>query len=213
MYSSAGHPPPILVHADGTTRMLDDGHTIALGIRPDWPRPEAQVTMPARATLLLYTDGLVERRRSALDHGISRVAAHVQDGRASSWMIWRDQIMSDLAPSGGYQDDVVLLLYRHPAPLELEFPADVSHLAPTRTALRSWLTRARVDPDQTMDVLIAAGEAVANAIEHGHRHSPEGTISLGATALVDRVQLTVTDTGSWKPHSRLTTPIAVGVSP
>ena len=107
--------------------------------------------------------------------------------------------MSDLAPSGGYQDDVVLLLYRHPAPLELEFPADVSHLAPTRTALRSWLTRARVDPDQTMDVLIAAGEAVANAIEHGHRHSPEGTISLAATALVDRVQLTITDTGSWKP--------------
>jgi anti-sigma regulatory factor (Ser/Thr protein kinase) len=50
-----------------------------------------------------------------------------------------------------------------------------------------------------MNVLIAAGEAVANAIEHGHRHSPEGTISLSATALVDQVQLTITDTGSWKP--------------
>ena len=107
--------------------------------------------------------------------------------------------MSGLAPSGGYQDDVVLLLYRHPAPLELKFPAHASHLAPARTALRSWLTRARVDPDQAMNVLIAAGEAVANAIEHGHRHSPEGTISLGATALVDQVQLTITDTGSWKP--------------
>ena len=75
VYSSAGHPPPILVHADGTTRMLDDGHTIALGVRPDWSRPEARVTMPARATLLLYTDGLVERRRIPLDDGISRAAA------------------------------------------------------------------------------------------------------------------------------------------
>ena len=65
VYSSAGHPPPILVHADGTTRMLEDGHTIALGIRPDWSRPEARVTMPARSTVLLYTDGLVERRRIA----------------------------------------------------------------------------------------------------------------------------------------------------
>jgi anti-sigma regulatory factor (Ser/Thr protein kinase) len=49
-----------------------------------------------------------------------------------------------------------------------------------------------------MDVLIAAGEAVANAIEHGHRDRPEGIISMGATALVDRVHLTVADTGSWK---------------
>ena len=179
--------------------MLDDGHTIALGLRPDWFRPEVQVTIPPRATLVLYTDGLVERRRSALEHGISRVAAQVRDGRTSRLDDLADQVMADLAPGGGYQDDVVLLLYRHPAPLELEFPADVSHLAPTRTALRSWLTRARVDPSQTMDVLVAAGEAVANAIEHGHRHSPEGTISLGATVMVDQVQLTVTDTGSWKP--------------
>jgi serine phosphatase RsbU (regulator of sigma subunit)/anti-sigma regulatory factor (Ser/Thr protein kinase) len=198
VYSSAGHPPPILVHADGTVRMLDDGHTIALGVRPDWSRPEAHVTVPARATLLLYTDGLVERRRSALEDGISRVAALVQDGGASALDELANQIMSGLAPSGGYQDDVALLLYRHPAPLELEFPAHVGHLASTRTALRSWLTQARVDPDQTMNVLIAAGEAVANAIEHGQLDSPEGTISLGATALVDRVQLTITDTGSWK---------------
>jgi serine phosphatase RsbU (regulator of sigma subunit)/anti-sigma regulatory factor (Ser/Thr protein kinase)/transcriptional regulator with GAF, ATPase, and Fis domain len=199
VYSSAGHPPPILAHADGTTQMLDDGHTIALGIRPDWSRPEAHVTLPARATLVLYTDGLVERRRTPIEHGISRVAALVQEGRTSELDDLANQIMSQLAPSGGYQDDVALVLYRHPAPLELKFPADDSHLAPTRTALRSWLTRARIDPDQSMKVLIAAGEAVANAIEHGHRHTPEGTVSLDATALVDEVQLTITDTGSWKP--------------
>jgi anti-sigma regulatory factor (Ser/Thr protein kinase) len=40
---------------------------------------------------------------------------------------------------------------------------------------------------------------VANAIEHGHRHTPGGTVSLDACALVDQVQLTVTDTGMWKP--------------
>jgi serine phosphatase RsbU (regulator of sigma subunit)/anti-sigma regulatory factor (Ser/Thr protein kinase) len=199
VYSSAGHPPPILVDADGTTRMLNDGHTIALGIRPHRPRPEARVTLPARATLLLYTDGLVERRRLPLDDGISRAVSLVQDGRTSPLDDLANQIMSRLTPSGGYQDDVALLLYRHPAPLELRFPANASNLAPTRKALRSWLTRARVSPDQTMNVLIAAGEAVANAIEHGHRYSPEGTISLGAIAFVDQVQVTVTDTGSWKP--------------
>jgi serine phosphatase RsbU (regulator of sigma subunit)/anti-sigma regulatory factor (Ser/Thr protein kinase) len=198
-YSSAGHPPPILVHADGTTQILEGGHTIALGVRPHWSRPEAHVTMPARSTVVLYTDGLVERRRLALDDGISRAATLVQDGRVSPLEDLANQMMSSLAPSGGYQDDVVLLLYRHPAPLELTFQADVRNLAPARHALRSWLTRARVDPDQSLNVLIAAGEAVANAIEHGHRDKPDGVITLRATALANEVRLTIVDTGVWKP--------------
>ena len=56
-----------------------------------------------------------------------------------------------------------------------------------------------MDEDQTLAVLIAAGEALANAIEHGHRHHTEGTISLRATALADQLQVTVIDAGSWKP--------------
>jgi serine phosphatase RsbU (regulator of sigma subunit)/anti-sigma regulatory factor (Ser/Thr protein kinase) len=199
VYSSAGHPPPLLVHAEGAIQVLDDGHTIALGIRPNWPRPEARVTLPARATLVLYTDGLVERRKNPLEDGIFRVANQVRDGRTSTLDHLADQVMADLVPSGGYQDDVVLLLYRHPAPLKLTFPADVSHLAATRTALRNWLMRAQVGPHQTMDVLVAAGEAVANAIEHGHRDRPNGAVELAATASVDRLEVTITDTGSWKP--------------
>lgn len=199
VYSSAGHPPPIVVHADGTTRLLDDGHTIALGVRRDWARPEGRLTLPAGATLLLYTDGLVERRGSALHDGISRAAALIEDRRAAALEDLANQVMTDLTPSGGYQDDVVLLLYRHPAPLELRIPAQVSHIADARSALRSWLSRVRLSPTQAMDVLVAAGEAVANAIEHGHRHRRDGTVSLRATALVDEVQVTIVDTGSWKP--------------
>jgi serine phosphatase RsbU (regulator of sigma subunit)/anti-sigma regulatory factor (Ser/Thr protein kinase)/transcriptional regulator with GAF, ATPase, and Fis domain len=199
VYSSAGHPPPILVFADGTTQTLEGGHTIPLGLRPDRPRPEARVVIPGRATLLLYTDGLVERRGKALDNGIARASELVQGGRDSTLDELANQIMSRLAPRQGYQDDVVLLLYRHPAPLEMDFPAHVSQLAPTRAALRSWLSQTRVDPERAHDMLVAAGEAVANAIEHGHRERPEGIITLRATALVDRLQLTIADTGSWKP--------------
>jgi serine phosphatase RsbU (regulator of sigma subunit)/anti-sigma regulatory factor (Ser/Thr protein kinase) len=199
IYSSAGHLPPVLVHFDGTTETLEGGHTIPLGLRPDRPRPEARISIPAGATLLLYTDGLVERRSSSLDDGIACVSAILKDGRASALEALANEIMSRLAPTGGYQDDVVLMLYRHPAPLEMSFPGHVSQLDRVRAALRSWLTRSPVSSDQAYDVLIAAGEAVANAIEHGHRHSPEGTVSLRATALADRVQLTITDTGSWKP--------------
>ncbi|OBK24865.1 ATPase [Mycobacterium asiaticum] len=198
VYSVAGHPPPILVQADGGIQLLDGAHSLVLGMRPDWSRPEAHVTMPARATLALYTDGLVERRRTALERGISRVAGLVQDGRTSKLDDLANQVMSDLAPNGGYQDDVILMLYRHPAPLELRFPAHSDQLAPARSALRRWLRRAQVTPEQTTKVLIAAGEAVANAIEHGHRLTPGGTVSLDATLLDDQLELTVKDTGSWK---------------
>lgn len=104
------------------------------------------MTIPARTTLLLYTDGLVERRRSPLDRGIFRVADVAQDARTLGLEDLANQVMTRVAPPGGYQDDVVLLLYRHPAPLELNFPADVSQLAPTRNALRKWLARVRWAP-------------------------------------------------------------------
>jgi PAS domain S-box-containing protein len=198
VYSSAGHPPPILVDADRGVRLLEDARTIPLGVRQDWSRPEATVVMPARSTLLLYTDGLVERRRDSLDHGIIRAAGLVQEGRSSALEDLSSHIMTRLAPEEGYQDDVALLLYRQPSPLRMDFPADVSHLAATRSELRSWLSRAGIGLEQAQNVLIAVGEAVANAIEHGHRDRPGGLVSLSASALVDQLHLTVIDTGVWK---------------
>ena len=198
VFSSAGHPPPILVYADRSVELLEDARTIPLGVRQDWSRPEASVVMPARSTLLLYTDGLVERRRDPLDDGITRAAGLVQEGRALALEDLSTRIMDRLAPDGGYQDDVAMLLYRQPAPLELGFPADVSHLASTRGELRSWLNRAGINGEQAQNVLIAVGEAVANAIEHGHRDSPGGLVTLSARAFVDQLHLSVVDSGMWK---------------
>jgi PAS domain S-box-containing protein len=203
VYSSAGHPPAIMVDADGATVMLEGGHGLPLAIRPEQPRPEARTTMPARATLLLYTDGLVERRGTSIEDGMARAADLVQDGRSQELDEVADHLMSRLEPAGGYPDDVAMLLYRQPAPLEVNFVADASHLAASRAALRGWLTQAGVGPDQIHDVLIATGEAVANAIEHGHRDRPEGTISLRASAVVDGLQVSVVDTGVWKIPRRV----------
>ncbi|KUL25493.1 SpoIIE family protein phosphatase [Actinoplanes awajinensis] len=197
-YSSAGHPPAIVAHTDGATHLLDQGRSRPLGIRPDMPRPEAEHTMPARATLLLYTDGLVERRRQPLTTGIEQATAVVHDGRGSSVESLATAVMDKLAPAGGYDDDVALLVYRQPGPLELEFPAEATRLAPVRTALRGWLNRVGVDPATAQKVLVAAGEACSNAIEHGHRDTP-GVIRLRAAATADDLHLTVVDSGRWKP--------------
>ncbi|WP_225448637.1 SpoIIE family protein phosphatase [Streptacidiphilus sp. P02-A3a] len=197
-YSSAGHPPGILAYPDGTTYLLEDGRSTPLAVRDSARRPEGRHTMPPRATLMLYTDGLVERRRRSLDHGIGRASSAVQDGRATPVDALASGVMTTLAPEGGYDDDVALLLYRHPAPLEVSFPAESSQLAPVRRELRGWLAQCGLSVPTIQNVLVAAGEACANAIEHGHRHAAGASIRLHAAATVDDLTLTIADSGQWK---------------
>ncbi|MEU7501446.1 SpoIIE family protein phosphatase [Streptomyces griseofuscus] len=197
-YSSAGHPPGIIAHPDGTTRLLDEGRSVPLAVRPGRQRPDGECVLPARATLLLYTDGLVERRRRPLSAGIDQASEAMQEGRNVPVDDLATEVMSRLAPAEGYDDDVALLLYRHPAPLEMSFPAESAQLAPVRKALRSWLAQCELPPNTVQNVLVAAGEACANAIEHGHRHAPGQSVRLRAEAFVDNLHLTVADSGRWK---------------
>jgi PAS domain S-box-containing protein len=198
VYSSAGHPPGILAHPDGRIELLEGGRSVPLAVRPGRERPEAQCTVPARATLLLYTDGLVERRRRSLDVGIGQASSAVRDGRATPVEDLASELMARLTPEGGYDDDVALLLYRHPAPLEVTFPAESGQLAPVRRALRGWLERCDLSATVVQNVLVAVGEACANAIEHGHRHAAGERVRLTAQVTATDLRLTVADTGTWK---------------
>ncbi|AYG78065.1 Sensor histidine kinase TmoS [Streptomyces hundungensis] len=205
-YSSAGHPPGILVRPDGATLLLEDGRSLPLAVRTGSRRPEGTCAIPARSTLLLYTDGLVERRRRPLSDGIDQASQALQDGRNTAVDELATHVMSRLAPAGGYDDDVALLLYRHPAPLEMSFPAESSQLAPVRKSLRSWLSQCDLPPTTAQNILVAAGEACANAVEHGHRHSPGDPIHFRAEVYVDDLRLTIADSGSWRdPQPELNT--------
>ncbi len=144
-YSSAGHPPPILVHPDRTTRTLDDGRAIPLGLRPDLPRPEARVTMPPGATLLLYTDGLVERRRQTIGRGIAHTSDLVRDGHDTALEDLAGRILARRQPVGGYEDDVALLLYRRPAP-QVERRGEVGRALSGQASRRSIRTTSSPPP-------------------------------------------------------------------
>ena len=78
-----------------------------------------------------------------------------------------DHLMTDLAPPSGFDDDVAVLLYRHPpSSLSVRSPARPTSLALIRERLRRWLPSAAIDADAAEDVLLAVGEAAANATEH-----------------------------------------------
>ena len=201
-YSSAGHPPGIVVHPDGRTDLLDGARSLPLAVRDHTVRTEASYVLPPRSTLLLYTDGLVERRGRAITEGIAAAGAAVGAGAGAGPDSLEDlaaQVMADLAPASGYEDDVALVLYHHPAPLDVSFFAESEQLASVRAQLRGWLRSCDVGARIAQDVLVAAGEAIANAIEHGHRHRPGEQVRLRAISTANQLRLTITDSGRWQP--------------
>lgn len=77
-YSSAGHPPPALVHPDGTVEFLDRATDPPLAAAPEpTPRPQATIRYDEGVSLVLYTDGLIERRGEDIDDGLRRLADHL----------------------------------------------------------------------------------------------------------------------------------------
>ena len=69
-WSSAGHPPPVLLDASGETRLLDGATAdLLLGVDPDCGREDRTAVLERGTTVLLYTDGLVERRDRDIDAG------------------------------------------------------------------------------------------------------------------------------------------------
>ncbi|MFF4629794.1 PP2C family protein-serine/threonine phosphatase [Streptomyces griseorubiginosus] len=112
-YSSAGHPPPMLVHADGRVECLDKATDPPLDARPDpIPRPQATTTFGAGATLALYTDGLVERRHEDVDIGLARLADSLTRHREEDPETLADAVLAELLPTSGATDDTALVIVR-----------------------------------------------------------------------------------------------------
>ncbi|MFF9915536.1 PP2C family protein-serine/threonine phosphatase [Streptomyces sp. NPDC013457] len=112
-YSSAGHPPPALLDADGTVTFLDQATDPPLGVRLEHvPRPEGSRAFTEGATLVLYTDGLIERRTEDIDTGLGRLAASLtRHGRAGPEDL-AAALLADLLPSDGNTDDTALVVLR-----------------------------------------------------------------------------------------------------
>ncbi|WP_030147394.1 MULTISPECIES: PP2C family protein-serine/threonine phosphatase [unclassified Streptomyces] len=112
-YSSAGHLPPVLVHPDGRAEFLDGATDTPLDARPDpVPRPQAETTFEPGATLVLYTDGLIERRGEDIDTGLARLADSLYRNRDQDPEALADSVLLELLPPGGATDDTALIIVR-----------------------------------------------------------------------------------------------------
>ncbi|MFI6978457.1 PP2C family protein-serine/threonine phosphatase [Embleya sp. NPDC050154] len=111
LYSSAGHLPPALLGPDGAVTFLDRATDPPLGAHPEHlPRPQAAIGYPTGAILVLYTDGLVERRSEDIDASLARLAHALARHRTLAPESLADALLADLLPPDGATDDTALMI-------------------------------------------------------------------------------------------------------
>jgi serine phosphatase RsbU (regulator of sigma subunit) len=114
-WSNAGHPPPLVLHADGRIEELTTERAeLMLGVDPTARRTESVISVRKGTTILLYTDGLVEGRDLPLDDGIARLREALAELADRPLSELCDEVIERLRPEG-LQDDVALVAIRlHP---------------------------------------------------------------------------------------------------
>ncbi|GAA1005152.1 serine/threonine protein phosphatase [Streptomyces sp. F-3] len=113
-YSVAGHPPPLLVTADGRARFLEDAQDLLLGGLKPHGLLRASATEPLEpgSTVLLYTDGLVEQPAEDLDQGLERLRRRAAGLARAPLSTFCDELLQEACTVSG--DDIALLAARLP---------------------------------------------------------------------------------------------------
>ncbi|MCO8271867.1 SpoIIE family protein phosphatase [Actinoplanes sp. TRM 88003] len=198
-YSSAGHPPPVLVPpGEAGSFLYSTALGPPIGALSDVEYPTLVTDVPGNSRLLLFTDGLVEDRTTGIDAGLAELvsdaakpAEHVED--------LLDTLLAKAARRPR-RDDIALLALEATEPREfvLRLPAEPTRLSVLRRRLDDFLTGNDVPEADIFDLTVAVSEAAANAIEHPVDPA-EASITVEAAVTDEAVTVTVRDTGHWKP--------------
>ena len=195
----AGHPYPLLIRPDRTAIFLKDAGGPPLGAGGTPSYDEMRFALDAGETLLLYTDGLIERRGEKLSDGeaaLIEAAVSVPDEPELRCR----EIISRLTLDAEPADDIALLAVKavglHEL-LEVELPAQAEELATIRHLIRRWVAANGGTDDDCAAFAIAVTEACANCVEHAY--GPEdATISVEASLVDGIAEVRITDSGGWR---------------
>ena len=195
-FSSAGHPPPAIAYPDGRVELLDEGRGLPLGTGLGPKYRQSVVELPAGSIVMLYSDGLVERRGRSIDEGLDALVAAMRDApKNAEGML--EHVLDAMAGTDR-ADDIAILAARFlpvaPRPLDLTVASTEDSLHLVRDALRTWLEGTALSRADAEDLVLAAWEICANAIEHAADPTKD-TVRVRASVDETRVRVVVDDTG------------------
>ncbi|WP_256103787.1 SpoIIE family protein phosphatase [Streptomyces sp. ODS05-4] len=175
LYASAGHLPILVRSEDGTVHRAADPTGPPLGTG-GWLHSSGSIALPPGSTAVLYTDGLVERRREDIDEGVSALERALS-GATGSPQVVCDRLLRSLGVTAEHDDDVAVLVLQHPArtgpDAELFHNAALDLLggveaAPRARAFASGVLSSWRFPVELRDLgVLATSELVANSLQHG----------------------------------------------
>jgi serine phosphatase RsbU (regulator of sigma subunit)/anti-sigma regulatory factor (Ser/Thr protein kinase) len=191
-WANAGHPPPLLIHAGGEAELLRRDPELLLGVEPSTYRTDHQQVLQPGDTVLLYTDGLVERRGETLTQGMEWLRRRSGPLAGITLDAFCDTLLAELPRQR--EDDVALLAVRArprgnerpdapehvahldlpaheppavPAQADLVLAADLAAVRRARHFIRHHCVSAGVAEDVADTVALLTSETVTNAIIHG----------------------------------------------
>ncbi|MEJ2864334.1 SpoIIE family protein phosphatase [Actinomycetospora flava] len=201
-WALAGHLPLLVVDDDGV-RFPAGGEGTMLGVRTrSSPYRSASLVLDPGSSVLLYTDGLVERRGESLDEGLDRLL------RTTAKVGHRhpEELATGLAEAavdggeGAGADDIALVIIRWiPPPFRSRLPAVPASLRTLRQQVNDWAARAGLSNDQAGDLHLVLGEAATNAIEHAYAHHGGDFVCDVSRTSTGDLQVAVADFGRWRP--------------
>ncbi|HJQ45790.1 MAG TPA: SpoIIE family protein phosphatase [Amycolatopsis sp.] len=115
-WANAGHLPVFVAGTDGAVRVLDEPHAPLMGVPFPFRITEYETTLGPGETVLLYTDGLIERRSRPIDDGMDRLAGVFGTAADLEIEVAGDRILADMVGSDAHDDDICLLLARWTTP-------------------------------------------------------------------------------------------------
>ena len=197
--ASAGHLPPLVVH-EGKAVFLDLDPGLPLGVGGA-VFLEQQIDLAHGATLLLYTDGLVEGRDCPVEEGMARLADAAASEPVRSAEELCDRVLRALGRHDDHDDDTALLALlladgadgTETAPMQLDLPAVAASAGQVRTALRGLLGRAGASKVGDSACLLAT-ELVGNAARHAG-----GDVRVRASLRPDVLLVEVSDSSPQLP--------------
>ena len=209
VYSSAGHLPILVRDEDGTVRRAEDPIGPPLGTG-GWLHTSGTIPLPPGSTAVLYTDGLVERRSEDIDEGVAALERALSGAKGAPQVVC-DRLIRSLNVTAEHDDDVAVLVVQHPArtgaAAELFHNASLDLLGGTEAAprARAFATGVLASwrfPGELCDLgVLAAGELVANSLQHG---TPP--MRLGLRRTDRRLIIEVTDGDDHLPRRRRADP-------
>jgi anti-sigma regulatory factor (Ser/Thr protein kinase) len=196
---NAGHPPPLLLDPGGGATYLQTPTGLPVGLNWTLPYEESIALLRPGVALVLYTDGLVDRRDVEVGEGLDRLLEAATDKAGMDIDHLCGVLLETLVPADASDDVAILAARLDPVQerLSLHIPADPARLRSVRRNIGRWLSGHDVPKPDAEDIILASSEACANSIEHAYGPG-EGSVEIEAEVAGGEVTIVVRDAGRWR---------------